>query len=123
MDAVATATAAVPRLYRLNAVPTAPTYPYGSWSALLGRGDAYLLDASEGIRHGRIVVQTFGRTADSAIDHAEKVRDALIGTRLMVDGEPLGPLLAELDPIATRDPDDAGVVGVTTTYTFTKEGR
>lgn len=119
MDAVATAAGAVPRLYRLNAVPTGPTYPYGSFSASLGRGAAFALTGKEGLRWGRIVVQTFGKTADSAVGHAELVRAALVETRLTMAGFETTACRAELDPAVTRDPDDAGVVGVTTTYTFT----
>jgi hypothetical protein len=119
MDAVATATAAVQRLYRLNSVPASPVYPYGSFSASMGRGGAYTLDGDEGLRWGRVVVQTFGRTADSAVDHAEQIRAALAGTRLTLSGFETTACRAELDPAVTRDPDDSGVVGVTTTYTFT----
>lgn len=119
MSAVATATAAVPRLYGLSSVPPTPAYPYGSYSALFGRGDAYTLDAAHSLRWGRVTVQTFGRTADSATDLAEKVIAALLDQRLMVAGYACDPCRLELDPAATRDPDDAGVVGVTATLTFT----
>lgn len=119
MDAVATAAAAVPRLYRINSVPGAPTYPYGSFSASLGRGGAYDLTGDEGLRWGRIVVQTFGRTADSAVDLAEQVRTALVEKRLAMTGFETTACRAELDPAVTRDPDDNGVVGVTATFTFT----
>jgi hypothetical protein len=119
MSAVADATAAVARLYALNSVPASPVYPYGSFSASLGRGDVYTLDASESIRHGRIVVQTFGKTATSALDLAERTRAALVGNALDITGYATTTIRAELDPAVTRDPDTQGVVGVTTTYTFT----
>lgn len=119
MDAVATATAAVPRLYALNSVPASPTYPYGSYSAVLGRGDTYTLEANYGVRWGRVTVQTFGRTADSALDLMDKVVAALLDKRLTIVGYNGGPLVADLDPAVTRDPDDTGVVGVTAAFTFT----
>ena len=119
MGAVAAATASVTRLYGLNNVPASPTYPYGSYSASLGRGDTYTLDDAEGVRWGRVIVQTFGKTATSALAKAEEARTALVGTILAITGYETDPLRAELDPQVLRDPDDSGVVGVTATYIFT----
>lgn len=119
MGAVAAATADVPRLYALNNVPTSPIYPYGTYSAALGRGDVYTLDSGEGVRHARVVVQTFGKTVTSALDWTERVRAALVGVSLEITGYETTPCRAELDPTVVRDPDTAGVVGVTATYTFT----
>jgi hypothetical protein len=119
MEAVATAAASVAREYALNSVPPTPTYPYGVHSASLGRGDVYTLDASEGVRWGRIVHQSFGRTAESALAKTEEFRAALVGNVLAITGYSTTPVRAELDPQIVRDPDTAGVVGVTTTYTFT----
>jgi hypothetical protein len=118
MTAVATATAAAPRLQPLNGV-TNKTYPYGVYSATFGRGDAYTLDVSHGLRWGRVVVQTFGKTADSALDLMDKVTTALLDKRLAITGYSCGPLVLEVDPAIVRDPDDTGVVGVTATFTFT----
>lgn len=119
MDAVAAATAAVPRLYELNSVPASPTYPYGVYSATLGRGETYTLDITYGVRFGRIVVQIFGKTADSALSLMESVIFALLDNRLTIAGYEATACLLELDPTVTRDPDDKGVVGVTATFTFT----
>ena len=118
-EAVATATASVTRLYALGSVPPKPTYPYGVQSSSLGRGDAYTLDAVEGLRWGRIVVQTFGKTQDSAVALAEQARGELVGSTLAVTGYATTPIRAELDPQIGRDPDDNGVVDVTATYVFT----
>lgn len=118
MGAVAAATASVSRLYALNAVPSSPSYPYGVYSATLGRGDSYTLDGREGLRHGRVVVQTFARAGGAAVALAENVRAALVGARLSVTGYECTPIRAELDPQMVRDPDDQGVVGVTATYVF-----
>lgn len=118
MDAVASATSSVPRLQPLNGVAN-KTYPYGVYSATLGRGDSYTLNARHGVRWLRVVVQTFGKTADSALLTMDRVVDALLDERLTVDGYDCGPLVLELDPVANRDPDDAGVVGVTATFAAT----
>lgn len=123
MQAVEDATVDMSRLYALNSVPAKPTYPYGSFSATLGRGDAYTLDSSEGIRHGRIVHQAFGKTATSALETAEQFRAAVVGARLAIYGWQATPVRSELDPAVVRDPDDKGVVAVTTTYTFTATKR
>lgn len=122
LTAVAAATAAVPRLYALNSVPAAPGYPYGVYSAALGRGDAYTADESHGLRWAGVTFQTFGKTAASALDHMEKVTTALLDVRLTVDGEQTTPLKASLDsPAVNRDPDDNGVVTATQHFTATKE--
>lgn len=119
IDAVATATAGVARLYPLNGVPALPTYPYGTYSASLGGGDGYDLSASHGLRHGEVVVQTFGKTLDSAAELLEQCIDALLDLRLVSGGT---PLRASLDqPAINRDPNDNGVVTATMPFTFAKE--
>lgn len=121
IGAVAAATAGVPRLWALGSVPDRPLEngePYGAYSATLGRGDTYTLSA-EGIRWGRVVMQTFGHTATAALAKAEAARAALVGTRLDITGYDTTPCRGELDPVITRDPDDNTVIGVTTTCTFT----
>lgn len=119
MEAVAAATAALPRLYGINSVPAAPTYPYGVFSATLGRGDTYTLDDNEGVRWGRIVSQFFGKTETSALARTEEFRALLVGIPLDITGYDTTAVRAELDPAVTRDSDDTGVVGVTATFTFT----
>lgn len=119
MSAVATATASVARLYPINGVPASPTYPYGTYSAALGRGDAYSKGGEHGLRHGGVVVQTFGKTADSALALMDQVVAALLDQRLSAATT---PLQAELDqPSVNRDPDDNGVVTVTMPFSFTQE--
>lgn len=119
LAAVATATASVPRLYPLGSVPASPTYPYGVYSGSMGRGDGYSLDATYGVRYGRIVVQTFGKVGAAAEDHMDKVVAALLDRTLTIAGFNPSPCLLELDPVMTRDPDDTGVVGLTASFTFT----
>jgi hypothetical protein len=119
VEAVATATAALPRVYVTNAVPATPTYPYSAYSATFGRGDTYTLDSTHGVRWGRLVWQSFGKTLQAALDQNDRAVAALLDVRLAVTGYSLTPCRMELDPAIVRDPDDNGVVGVTTTLTFT----
>lgn len=119
-EAVVAATAAVTHpLYAVNAVPAAPRYPYGVWSAVMGRGDAYTLDGTHGLRWGRVTGQFFGKTAESAALLAEDFIAQLLDRRLQIAGHETTPCALELDPAIVRDPDHQGVVGVTTTLTFT----
>lgn len=118
--AVATATAAVPRVYEVGAVPKNPTYPYGVYSAQLLEDGGLMLDASEAVRWAQVVFQGFGKTAASAIDLTERFRTAVLGLMTSADGHSVGPFLSELRPTPPiRDPDDQGVLGVTTTLTAT----
>jgi hypothetical protein len=85
----------------------------------LGRGDAYTLDAHHGLRWGRITAQTFGKTVDSALALMETVSDSLLDVALPIAGYTATGCRAELEPRPIRDPDDAGVIAVTATWTFT----
>lgn len=122
MDAVASATAALPRLYKQGQVPDKPTYPYGSWSAYWTTAHGYALDARHGLRRGRIVLQTFARTADAATDLAEQVVRALLDRRLEVDDwADVTPCHIELAPTVVRlsEPENTGLIGVTTVLSLT----
>lgn len=118
MDAVEAAVGGSGRLYPLGGVPGSPTYPYGVYSATLGQGDVYMNDGGHGVRHGRVVMQTFGHTADAALTLMETVATVLMGRVLDIDGHDPTPTRLEFDPVVLRDPDDDGVVGVTATFTF-----
>jgi len=124
MNAAAALLAGVPRVKPLNATPDKDAqgrvvYPYGVYSALLGRGTAYTLNAAHGMRWGRVIVQTFGRTSASALDHMDDAITLMLDSRLTIVGYECSPMLVELDPAVVRDPDDSGVVGTTATLTFT----
>jgi hypothetical protein len=117
MQAVATATAAVPRLYPRGKVPTSPQWPYGVYDAVLGSGTAYGLDSVAGRRNGAVTVQTFDPTTDGAVAHMEKVTAALLDVAL--DLPDCTPLRATFDtPRVVRDPDAGGVIGATQQFTF-----
>lgn len=124
LAATATVLVPVPRMIPLNGTPAKGAdgkviYPYGVFSGSMGRGDQYALDATYGIRYGRVVVQTFGKTAEAAEDHMDKVVAELLDQTLTIAGFDASPCQLELDPVMTRDPDDAGVVGLTASFTFT----
>lgn len=121
MDAVATATATVPRLYAQGEVPDVPPYPYGVYAVALGTGATYTLEASHGVRRGRVTLQTFGRTADAALSLTEQVVGLLLDRRLTVPDWSTTPVRVQLEPAIVRqsDPENTGVIGVTTVLAFT----
>lgn len=123
LDATADALSPVLRAYQTNSVPASPTYPYTAWSLAGDRPDAYTLDATHGLRFYRIISQSFGHTLASALDNDAKVTDALLDVALVATGYECTPCRIEVGSAVVRDPDNSGVVGVTTTLTFaaTKE--
>lgn len=121
MDAVATATAIVPRFYALGEVPDKPKFPYGVYGVTQGRGDAYTLDSARGMRHGLATLQTFGVTADSALTLMDQVADLLLDRSLVADDVETTPLRGAFNnPVVVRegDPLNAGVIGVIFPMTF-----
>lgn len=121
MDAVAAATADLPRVYPVGGVPPKPGDTYAVYSASLGGGGAYTLDSRHGLRHGLVSIQTFGKTLEGASAYMQKFVDRLLDKTLDFDGfAPSTPLRAGLDqPAINRDPDDNGVITVTLPFTFT----
>lgn len=118
--ALARAAAGFPRVYDRGSVPDNPTYPYVVLSASLGRGDAYTLDSTYGVRHGRVVGQAFSPLAAAARAAAEDVIDQLLDHALAFDPGFLGtPMRIELDPTDTESEADRGIEGVTFTLDFT----
>lgn len=119
LNAVAEATApAVVRRYPLGGVPAQPTYPYLVYSVAPDRDESYTLDG-DSVPFYRVVFQSFGRTLTSALDIDEKATEELRGRVLDVDGHDCSPCRREIGSAVVRDPDASGVVGVTTTLTFT----
>ena len=118
MEAVADATASLARVQPVGGV-TVPTYPYAVYIVALGSGETYSLAAAHGVRMGMVSVQTFGKTADSALSLMESIADRLLDKRLGVDDWDTTPCTAAFrSPRVVRDPDDNGVVGVTQAFTF-----
>lgn len=111
------------RVYAENAVPSSPTYPYQTVAVTADRALAYTLDANHGVRSYRIVVRSVGRSMTSASDLDERAITALLDKRLTAPGYDCDPCRQELGSALVRDPDDEGVLVITTTLTFnaTKE--
>lgn len=120
LEAVDAATAAVLRRYPTNSVPPTPTYPYLVYSVAADRAEGYTLDSRHGFRFYRVILQSFGKPSlASALDIDAKATDGLLDQRLTVTGYDCGPCRLEVASAVVRDPDTTGVVGVTTTLTFT----
>lgn len=101
-------------------------YPYLVWSITQDEPTTYTLEARHGTQFHRITWQAFGRTLASARDLDGDVADALLDQRLTAAGYDCGPCSTERGGIlgrVARDPDDSGVVGITSSLTFaaTKE--
>lgn len=101
-------TAGVTRVYKLNAVPASPTYPY----AVVGLGSPDKIarttngDAADLYR---ATVQFFGHTHDSVL---------ALATTGDLDGTYIDGYLVEreLGTPPYRDPDDSGVLSILHTY-------
>lgn len=113
------------RVYPVGSVPKKPKgsdagyYPYSVVGVTSDAAGNYTLDAHHGTRNYRIWVQSFGKTAESALAY-DAVADAnLLDQSLDVDGFDCGPIRVQVGGSMTRDPDDEGVVGVTSAYIFT----
>ena len=118
MEAVADATASLARVQPVGGV-TVPTYPYAVYIVALGSGETYSLAAAHGVRMGMVSVQTFGKTADSALSLMESIAARQVDQRRGGDGGGPPPGTAAVRaPPGGRDPDDNGVVGVTQAFTF-----
>ena len=107
------------RVYPLGSVPASPSYPYSVVGVTPDLAGNYTLDATHGTRNYRIWVQSFGRTAESALAYNEVADTNLLDASLEVDGYDCGPIRVQVGGSMTRDPDDEGVVGVTSAYIFT----
>lgn len=131
VDQVASGRSPAPRVYEFGKVPPKPKgsdagyYPYSVVGVTLGTAANYTLDATHGTRDVRIWVQSFSKTADAALAYDEAADVRLLDQRLEVDGYDCGPIRVQVAAAMTRDPDDEGVVGVTSAYIFTttKEQR
>lgn len=109
----------VDRLYPENGVPQNPPKPYQTIAVTPDRADAYTLDATHGMRLYRIVLRSVSSSQAGALDVDALATDALLDQRLEVAGYDCGPCRLELGSAIMRDPDDGGVLTVTTTLTFT----
>lgn len=128
LDAAAARLAAVehPRAWLLGSVPpkTAPgfAYPYTVWSIADERAFGYTLDATHGPRFYRVTWQSFGLDLSGARDLDAIATTAFLDHVLDVPGYDVGPATDQFGGLLgrlARDPDDGGVIGVTSSLTFT----
>lgn len=108
-----------PRIYKTNAVPASPTFPYSVVSVVGDQAGNYTLDARHSTRDYRITVQSFGRDVDGALAYDTAAIDRLLDESLTVAGFDCGPIRLQVGSAIVRDPDDNGVVGVTSSLLFT----
>lgn len=115
--AVNTLTAAgIVRVYPLGEVPPSPPYPYAVVSATREGSAGAMLDSSHALGLHRVTVQVFAKTSARIAEMADLVDGALQDRRL-IDAPTCGPCDLQVAAL-TRDPDDAGVLGHTSTYLF-----
>jgi len=110
------------RAYKMNEVPKEPRPPYAVWSLGDDRPTTYRGDATHGLRFYRLTWQAFGKTLDAARSANTRFSDAVLDRLPVVAGYRCGPMVAGSDSIfgaPTRDPDDGGLVGLTSSLTFT----
>lgn len=123
MDAVEFAlTDVVSRAYPENAVPDKPEYPYLVWSVADDRPAAYTLDAVHGMRFRRVTWQSFGETLAGARDYDSRAAGVFLDQVLDVEGYDCGPMVGDapgaLLGSVNRDPDDGGVISITSSLPF-----
>ena len=100
----------VPRVYKLNEVPSSPGYPYAVVGLTSPDKIARTMSGQAGDLH-RATVQFFGRDIDGvlAIAAAGDLDGMFLDGRLVT---------REVTTTPYRDPDDGGVLVVTHTYRF-----
>lgn len=106
-----------PRIYAENAVPAEPGYPYSVLSVVPQNPEGYTLDQTHGFRDYRLTVQSFARLEDAVWDYDDKASTALLDQTLTATGYVCDPCRFQTSR-QYRDPDDSGVLGVTTVYAF-----
>ena len=108
-----------PRIYRPNAVPAVPGYPYSVVGVMGDQALAYSLDQTHGFRDWRVSVRSFGKTLDAAQAYDDAAVEALLDQRLVVPGYECGPVRLQVGAALIDDPDDNRVVGLSTALIFT----
>lgn len=109
--------AGIKRVYPMGGVPASPTYAYVVVTVTRVTPGAYALAGGHGVITWRLTTQTFGRTTAEVEAVDSLAFDALQDRQLLPLIE-CGPCDLQVSN-ATRDPDDDGVLGVTSSYLFT----
>lgn len=109
----------VTRVYKVNEVPDKPNMPYTVVSVTRDLPGNYMLDGSAGTRSMRATVQSFDVDVDGALDFDLMAVDALQDHAPSFTGYETTPWRVQVGSAVVRDPDNRGVVGVTTTLLCT----
>ena len=107
------------RVVEPNTVAAKPVMPYATLAATDADTGTRRGDGSHGTETHRGVVQVVGRTAEGVSDVTTRIRDAFLNQRPTMTGYVCGPCLLEVAGPMLRDPDDHGVLTLTTTFVFT----
>lgn len=107
----------IERVYKIGAVPSGATYPYITLACSFDGAEAYTLDADHGLGVRRLTTQAQSKTLDGAEDLDDKARAVLLDKRIGA----FGPGVMQVGGAVNRDPDDAGVITITSTYLFRSE--
>ena len=109
----------VPRAYKPNEVPTNPAYPYSIVYVTRDLPGNYTLDGAHGTQDMRATVQSFDTDADGALDFDRMAVDALQDHAPAFAGYVTTPWRVQVGSAMVRDPDNQGVIGVTSSLLCT----
>lgn len=109
----------VPRAYKPNEVPSKPQMPYTVVSVTRETPGNYALTGEHGTWGRRATLQSFDTDDDGALDFDRMATDALQDQVPAFAGLEATPWRVQVGSALVRDPDNKGVVGVTTTLLCT----
>lgn len=108
--------AGIARAYTFGGVPQSPAYPYLVVSALRVTPVTASLNGGHDLATWRVTTQAFGRTK-AAVDSLDGIAFDALQDQQLVDAITCGPCDLQVSA-ETRDPDDSGVIGITSSYLF-----
>lgn len=109
----------VTRAYKPNEVPDNPQTPYTMVSVTRETPGNYFLDGSHGTWGRRATLQSFDVDDDGALDFDRMATDALQDHIPAFPGFECTPWRVQVGSALVRDPDNHGVISVTTTLLCT----
>lgn len=109
--------AGIKRAYPQGGVPASPVYAYVVVTVSRVTPGAYGLAGGHGVVTWRLTTQVFGRTS-AEVAAVEDIAFNALQDRQLLPGIECGPCDLQVSN-ATRDSDDDGVLGVTSSYLFT----
>lgn len=109
----------VPRAYKPNETPDKPQMPYTVVTVTRDLPGNYGLDGAHGTQDIRATVQSFDVDADGALAFDQLAVDALQDHQPVFAGYDTTPWRVQFGSALVRDPDNHGVIGVTTTLLCT----